>query len=116
LDNNVLQLIGIRIRHIRKEMNLSQEALGEKGGFHFSYIGQIERGEKNITILNLTKIADALEVKLGQLFTYVNEEEKLVQSDGDIKEILSILRKLKPHQVKTVRSIVKSISDDSENK
>lgn len=42
---------------LRKERGLSQEALGEKGGFHFSYIGQIERGEKNVSLLNLHKIS-----------------------------------------------------------
>ncbi|MDQ0493647.1 transcriptional regulator with XRE-family HTH domain [Paenibacillus brasilensis] len=60
-DKEVLKLVGARIRVLRKEKGLSQEALGEKGGFHFTYIGQIERGEKNVSLINVAKIAKALD-------------------------------------------------------
>ncbi len=73
MDKEILKHVGTRIRALRKERGLSQEALGEKGGFHFSYIGQIERGEKNVSLLNLHKIAESLEVNLVQLFAYQNE-------------------------------------------
>jgi transcriptional regulator with XRE-family HTH domain len=116
LDNSILKLIGQRIRNLRKEMKMSQEALGEKGGFHFSYIGQVERGEKNISILNLTKIANALDVNLGNLFTYIDEEEKLTETDLDVKEILSILRNQKPDKVRMIRNIVRGIIEEHADK
>ncbi|WP_247741246.1 helix-turn-helix transcriptional regulator [Cohnella sp. LGH] len=88
---------------------MSQEQLGEKGGFHYSYIGQIERGEKNVALLNLAKISAALEVSLSQLFTYLDGEEKRTDSENDLQEILSALRYQKPDQVRLVRNVVREI-------
>jgi transcriptional regulator with XRE-family HTH domain len=109
MDIDILKLVGQRIRSLRKERGMSQELLGEKGGFHYSYIGQIERGEKNISLLNLAKIAAALEVSLSQLFTYVDEEEQRTESETDLQEILSTLRYQRPDQVRMVRNVVREI-------
>ncbi|RED65375.1 DNA-binding XRE family transcriptional regulator [Cohnella phaseoli] len=109
MANEILKLVGQRIRSLRKERGMSQEQLGEKGGFHYSYIGQIERGEKNVALLNLAKISAALEVSLSQLFTYVDGEEKRTDSENDLQEILSALRYQKPDQVRLVRNVVREI-------
>lgn len=58
---------GQRIRKIRKEKNLSQEELSFKADLHRTYIGMIERAEKNITLVNIEKIANALDVKVSEL-------------------------------------------------
>ncbi|WP_235322430.1 MULTISPECIES: helix-turn-helix domain-containing protein [Paenibacillus] len=72
--------VGKRVRELRTKKGFSQEELGEKAGFHFSYIGGLERAEKNITLLNLQKIADALDVQVLDLFLYTkyikNEKNK----------------------------------------
>nr|WP_256442655.1 helix-turn-helix transcriptional regulator [Cohnella sp. LGH] len=109
MANEILKLVGQRIRSLRKERGMSQEQLGEKGGFHYSYIGQIERGEKNVALLNLAKISAALEVSLSQLFTYLDGEEKRTDSENDLQEILSALRYQKPDQVRLVRNVVREI-------
>jgi len=114
LANEILKLVGQRIRSLRKERGLSQEELGEKGGFHYSYIGQIERGEKNISLLNLAKISESLEVSLSQLFTLVDGEEKRTESENDLQEILSTLRYRKPDQVRMVRNVVREILGDND--
>jgi len=114
MDNDILKLVGKRIRSLRKEREMSQELLGEKGGFHYSYIGQIERGEKNISLLNLAKVASALEVSLSQLFTYVDEEEKRTESETDLQEILSTLRYHGPEQVRMVRNVVREILGEND--
>ncbi len=113
MEIDILKLVGKRIRSLRKERDLSQELLGEKGGFHYSYIGQIERGEKNISLLNLAKIAIALDVSIAQLFTYIDEEEKLTDSESDLQEILLTLRNQKPDQVRMVRNVVREILGES---
>lgn len=59
---------GNRVREIRKEKSLSQEELSFKANLHRTYIGMIERAEKNITLVNIEKIAQALEVDIKQLF------------------------------------------------
>lgn len=114
MDNEILKKVGRRIRDLRKERGMSQEQLGEKGGFHYSYIGQIERGEKNIALLNLAKIAAALEVNIPQLFTYVDEIEKLTASEADLQVILSTLRSKKPNQIRMVRNVVREIFEDQQ--
>ncbi len=64
---NILIKFGERVREIRKEKGLSQEELAHKADLHRTYIGMIERAEKNITLINIEKIANALEVDLIKL-------------------------------------------------
>lgn len=63
-----LAIFGSAIRGIRKEKNISQEELADWAGLDRSHMGRIERGERNVTVLNLLKIAKALNCKLGELF------------------------------------------------
>ncbi|MDQ0047793.1 transcriptional regulator with XRE-family HTH domain [Paenibacillus polymyxa] len=110
-DKEVLKLVGARIRVLRKEKGLSQEALGEKGGFHFSYIGQIERGEKNVSLLNVAKIAKSLDINLIQLFSYVSEDPKMMESDLEIIEIITMLRKSSPEKVRLAKNVIREITN-----
>lgn len=64
----ILIKFGERVREIRKEKGLSQEQLSFKADLHRTYIGMIERAEKNITLINIEKIANALEVGIKDLF------------------------------------------------
>ena len=57
---NIVIVFAENVRSIRKKKGLSQEKLAELCGLHRTYIGAVERGERNITIVNLQKIADAL--------------------------------------------------------
>ena len=66
----VLVNFGERVREIRKEKGLSQEELSYRANLHRTYIGMIERAEKNITLLNIEKIANALETSINDLFIY----------------------------------------------
>ena len=59
--------VGRRIRALRQERGLSQEQLAFESDLHRAYIGQIERGEKNIGLQNLEKIAKALKVPVKEL-------------------------------------------------
>jgi len=59
---------GVKVREIRKEKGLSQEELSFKADLHRTYIGMIERAEKNITLTNIEKIAKALGVDIKKLF------------------------------------------------
>ncbi len=67
-DNKLLKEFGIKIQTLRKGLGLSQEELAFKAGFHRTYIGMIERAERNITLSNMKRLADALEVNLKDLF------------------------------------------------
>lgn len=65
--------IGNNIRKNRNIKKLSQEELAFKAGLHRTYIGSVERGEKNITVLNLIKIAESLNIEVK---TLLDLEEK----------------------------------------
>lgn len=63
---NITSLFGRNIKKLRKKKGLSQEALAEKAGLHRTYIGAVERGERNITIAIAHRIAKALGVELSE--------------------------------------------------
>ena len=63
----ILLRFGKNVQEIRRSRQLSQEKLAELAGVHRTYIGMVERAEKNITLCNIEKIARALNVKISQL-------------------------------------------------
>lgn len=116
---NIKEKVGDRIRTLRKKLGLTQEKLGEKADLSYKFIGEIERGEKNPSLLVLSAVAHGLEMTLGDLFReeedlfyqlpllyqLPNEEVKL------IKEFLSLLDKIfsDPERVKNTLSILNKI-------
>ena len=69
--SDITKALGQRIRNYRTTSGLSQEKLAELSGCHPTYIGQIERGEKNATIESIEKIASALNVSLSKLLEHL---------------------------------------------
>lgn len=67
-NKDILIKFGKGVRILRKEKGFSQEELAHKAQLHRTYIGMIERAEKNITLINIEKIANALETKIAKLF------------------------------------------------
>lgn len=63
----ILQLFGKNVQKYRKQKNLSQEKLAELAKVHRTYIGMVERAERNITLINMQKIANALGVEIREL-------------------------------------------------
>jgi len=70
--SDINERVGLNIRRFREDKGLSQEKLAERAGLHRTYIGQIERGEKNIGIRNLEKIANALQACAKDLLSRRN--------------------------------------------
>jgi len=68
--------LGLSIRIARKMANCTQKQLAVSSGLSITYIGMIERGEKNITILNCHKLAKALDITIGDLLDGVFDSEK----------------------------------------
>lgn len=58
---------GARVRAHRNAAGLTQEALAHQAGLHWTYIGQIERGERNLTLKNILRLAEGLAVRPGVL-------------------------------------------------
>jgi transcriptional regulator with XRE-family HTH domain len=59
---------GARVRQLRTERGWSQEAFADEAGLHRTYIGSVERGEQNISLVNIEKIAGTLGISLAELF------------------------------------------------
>ena len=66
-NKDILIKFGNRVRELRKERKLSQEDLAHKAGFHRTYIGMIERAERNITLCNIERISIALDMPITKL-------------------------------------------------
>lgn len=67
MKDDINRQVGFNIMRIREERGISQEELGSLAGLHRAYIGQIERGEKNIGLKNLQKIAVALSLDIKDI-------------------------------------------------
>jgi len=67
-DNTLRKKFGMRVRDLRKQLGLSQEELGFKSNIHRTYIGAVERGEQNVSLDNIGRIAKHLKVTLSELF------------------------------------------------
>ena len=66
--NDARALLGRRIRALRQERKLSQEELAHRARLYRTYLGGIERGERNPSLLNITRIGNALDVRVAELF------------------------------------------------
>jgi transcriptional regulator with XRE-family HTH domain len=72
VGKNIQTALGARIRTLRKAQEWSQERLAESSGMHWTYIGQVERGERNLTLQSIQAIAKALNLKISELFRGVD--------------------------------------------
>lgn len=77
-----LAALGEQIRRVRREAGISQEDFAHQAGLDRSYYGSVERGERNVSALNLMRIAAALQVEVGELFPQVQEFRGLLTSNG----------------------------------
>ncbi len=65
---DILKKFGNKIKEVRTERGFSQEELAFRAELHRTYVGAVERGEKNISLKNIDKIAKALKIKIKDLF------------------------------------------------
>ena len=70
-QSELLIQFGKKIKEERLKNNLSQEDLAERAGVHRTYVGMIERGEKNITLINIKKLSEALGLSISELLENV---------------------------------------------
>ncbi len=70
-DKDILKRLGQQIRDLRLERSISQEELAAIAGVHRTYIGMVERGEKNTTVLTLARLSEALEINLTEIIKVI---------------------------------------------
>jgi transcriptional regulator with XRE-family HTH domain len=75
MENKILKQFGKQIRKLRREQGLSQEELALEAKLDRTYIGGVERGERNVSLLNIMKIAKALGVSPDELFSGIENSQ-----------------------------------------
>ncbi len=78
--SEIARVVGQRIRYYRINLGLSQEKLAELSGCHPTYVGQLERGEKNATIESIERICVALSISLSRLFEKLGSDQAETQN------------------------------------
>ena len=87
MKKNELILFGKAVRHIREQEGLSQEALADLSHLHRTYIGGIERGERNVGLLNLLRLSKALKVLPSELLQDFDKKTMTtISMEGDENE------------------------------
>lgn len=107
--SNIAAIIGQRIRAYRVGLGLSQEKLAELSGVHPTYIGQLERGEKNATLESIAKISAALGVSLSTLLEHLGAPDS---EKRDIPlECYNMIASKKPCEQERLFNILKEIAE-----
>ena len=74
---NIIEVFSSNVRFYRKKLKLSQEALAEKANLHRTYISDIERGQRNVSLENIYNIAVALEIEPYMLLQKTDERNEV---------------------------------------
>lgn len=104
--SNLSVEIGQRIRSYRLQNGLNQEELAEKCGLHPTYIGQVERGEKNATIESISKIANGLSLSLSKLFENIGSS---VDNNNYPTEVYNLMLSLPTNEQEKMLKIMQMI-------
>ena len=106
---DVKKIFGSSIRARRSQLGLSQEALAERADLHRTYISDVERGARNVSLLSIVKLADALEISVSALFPRAESEQSQPTSFGGSDPVQILLVEDNPDDVKmTLHAFQKS--------
>ena len=106
---HVRKFLGQRLRELRKGHGLSQERLGERSSLSGKFIGEVERGEKSISIDSLYRVSAALEVPLRQL-TDVRPGKRAVVPTEDAEKIFALVSgKHRPVDVRRAYEVLRAM-------
>ena len=110
---HVRKFLGQRLRELRKQHGLSQERLGDRSSLSGKFIGEVERGEKSISIDSLYRVSVALEVPLRQL-TDVRPGKRAVVPSEDAEKIFALVSgKHRPVDVRRAYEVLRAMLGDA---
>ncbi|PHS66849.1 MAG: transcriptional regulator [Flavobacterium sp.] len=87
INGFILKEFGKRIKELRLSKNLSQEKLSHETGFHRTYIGMVERGERNISLTNITVFAKVFQIELNKLMDFSSIDPSHSYKEYEIKSL-----------------------------
>jgi len=105
--------IGEKIRFYRKKRKLSQEELAFKAALHNTYIGQLERGEKNVTVESLAKVCEAMDITLAEFFQGPNVTQRMLSIE--LGQIIALLEGRSKKDQQKVLAIIESLLQWKDN-
>ena len=105
---------GKRVRELRKALDISQEELGERSGLHYTYVGGVERGERNVSLESIGKIATGLGVNVGELFPFLRKKGKVPEVESLRNEIIDLLHECDKKTLKLSIKVIKEIKESSD--
>lgn len=91
-EKTILRKFAKRIRELRKIKKMSQEQLAEKAGLHPTFIGNLERAEKNPTITSLAKVAKAFNISVSELLTFPDDKKIMDAEVRDIDKLIQFVK------------------------
>lgn len=101
-------MIGQRIRSRRQKLQMTQEELAEKADLHHTYIGQVERGEKNLTVAALAKILQALDLSFSEFFEHFCT---IPANQGPAEKSYELIHAMPPASQEKVYQLLCNITD-----
>ena len=104
----VRKLLGQRLRTLRQQRGWSQEKLGDQSSLSGKFIGEVERGEKSISVDSLYRVALALEIPLREL-TDVRQDKEPTPSDEVEKVFALLARRRKPEEIRRAYEVLRAI-------
>ena len=104
---HVRKFLGQRLRALRKQHGLSQERLGERAGLSGKFIGEVERGEKSISIDSLYRVAQALEIPLRDL-TDVRERSSVPSEEAE-KIFALVSNRRRPEEIRRAYRVLQAM-------
>lgn len=104
---DLVKIVGERIRFYRKERGLSQEELAYRASLHNTYIGQLERGEKNATIESLAKVCAAMDITLAELFKDEVSQPKILSFE--LEQMVLLLKGRSKKDQRAILAVIESL-------
>jgi transcriptional regulator with XRE-family HTH domain len=83
IGTGIEQRFGIVVRQARRKLGLTQHELASRAGLHRTYISDVERGKRNVSLRIVERLAEALNVQVGTLFTESSDESNLVAMNSN---------------------------------
>ncbi|WP_413373944.1 helix-turn-helix domain-containing protein [Paenibacillus taichungensis] len=112
---NLPESVGNRIRELRKAKGWTQEQLAEAAGLHYSYIGGVERGDRNISLETLEKIINGFQVPAEEIFKFNEEseykralDEHITLISGKSSDEIASLTKINKEILNTIEKLQKN--------
>ncbi|WP_027363675.1 helix-turn-helix domain-containing protein [Desulfotruncus alcoholivorax] len=102
------EILGKRIKETRLKLGLTQDGLGKRANLHYSYIGQVERGNKVPSVKTLKRIAAALNISVESLL-YEESGFEIKDEDILVRELINVVKGCTPQELRMYISIIEQI-------